>query len=429
MPRTARRVLLGLLILLLTAPLFSTQSAEIFPLKGDPSKGEIVSVSDKEVVFMQGDKKVTRSIREVLKIDYREVGKIPASTTYSLIELTDGSQLLASKWLLKKKTLEATLLAGPKLEIPVDTVANVLNNAHAEANRRDWKSRVFNARGKEAIVIRRELKDDKGKTLLDKEGKPVYAISSLEATLGEGNEEGTSITFAVTIGDKIETRTRELTTLQGLLFKHALGPKATPVVCKLLDTMQDVVMVSSVTAKDEGGIAVTTPAGAKIEFSKDQLARLDYTKGKLDYLSDLDPMKMVAKSNLDDGNDPDQWHVYKDSNLNKGPLSLGGTAYPKGLALKPLTELTYNLKGDYREFEAVVGIDDNVLAAGASVLVVEGDDKELTRVTISSDDKKRHKTVVLNIKDVQKLKITVMADGEFDISRHLDLADAKVRKE
>jgi hypothetical protein len=199
-------------------------------------------------------------------------------------------------------------------------------------------------------------------------------------------------------------------------------------VCKLLDTIQDVVMVSSVASKD-GGLTVTTPAGAKIDFRNEQVARLDYTKGKLEYLSDLAPSKVVEKSNLDEGDNPDQWHVYKDTNLDKKPLTVGGATYAKGLALKPYAELNYVLKGDYREFEAVVGIDDAVSAAGAVILVIEGDGKELTNLTINSEDKKRSRSVVLNIKDVQRLRIIVKADGEFDTSRHLDLADAKLRKE
>jgi hypothetical protein len=188
-------------------------------------------------------------------------------------------------------------------------------------------------------------------------------------------------------------------------------------------------MVSSVTPKGDGGLTVETPAGAKIDFTREQLARLDYTPGKLEYLSDLEPLKVVSKSNLDDGDDPDQWHVYKDTNLNKGRLALGGITFARGLALKPYSELTYNLKGDYREFEAIVGIDDNVKASGVVTLTIEGDGKELSTVTISSEEKKPFKNVLVNVKDVQKLRITVKAGGLFDIGVHLDLADAKVRKE
>lgn len=394
-------------------------AADIVPVTGEPIKGEIVSVSDKEVVFTRDGKKVTKPLKEVLKLDYRDVGKLPTGKPYALVELTDGTQLFTDKLLLKKGDFDLTLLSGPTLTLPRETVANVLFDAASEENRREWKTRVFNSRGKDVIVTKRKVKDK------DRE----YEIASnLDATIGDGDEAGTAINFAVTIGGETTQATRKFTTLRGLIFKHTLGAKAAPFTCKLLDTTQDVVMVSSVAPRD-GGLVVTTPAGAKIDFANEQIARLDYTQGRLEYLSDLTPTKMVTKSNLDDDDNPDQWHVFKDSNLDKRPMTIAGTTYPKGLALKPYAELVFDLKGEYREFEAVVGLDDGVSAAGASTLVVEIDGKELATVTISSDDKVRHKPLKLNVKDARALRIVVKADGEFDTARHLELADAKVRKE
>jgi hypothetical protein len=399
------RTLLALFVATLAA-----QGAEIFPLKGDAIKGDIVSISETEVVFKQGDKNVTKPLKEIVKIDYRDVGKPAAGTSYAQVELTDGTVLLASKWLIKKRELELTLLAGPAVKLPLETVASVLARADVEAHRKDWKTRLFNTRNKEALVLKRE-----------------DIISNIDCTLGEGDETGTSISFAVTIDGETRTEKRKLATTHGLIFKHTLAAKAPPVKCKLLDTLQDVVMVASVTSK-ESGLSITTPAGAKINFTNEQIARLDYSRDRFDYLSQLEPIKVVAKSNLDEDGKPDQWHVYKDTNLNKGSLSLGGVTYKHGLAVKPFVELTWDLKGEYRELSLVIGIDDNVSAVGGTTIVIERDGKELATETISSEDKKRYKSLTLNIKDVQKLKITVKSDDEFDTSRHLDLADAKVSK-
>lgn len=414
---------MSLLLALFVTMVQIGSSAEIHPLKGAPVKGDIVSVSDKEVVFTQGDKKVTTPIKDILKIDFREIGKIPFGKSYALVELADGSQLVADKLLLKKKELELTLLAGPTVKLSTSVVANILLDAAREDNRRDWKSRVLNMRGKEAVVTKRTVKEKVKDTERESE-----IVSSLEATLGDGDETGTKISFAVTFEGSTTATTRPLNTLRGLIFKNTLGPKARPVVCKVLDTLQDVVMVSSI-APIPGGLSVTTPADAKIDFKYDQIAQIDYTKGKLDYLSDLPPGKLIAKSNLDEDDNPDQWHVYKDSNLNKRPMVVGGVTFAKGLALKPYVEMVWDLKGEYREFEAVVGIDDGVSAAGAVILTIEADGKELTNMTVSSEDKNRSRKVTLNIKDAQKLRIIVKSDGEFDTARHVDLAEAKVRKE
>jgi hypothetical protein len=397
-------------LLALVVVVCASRAAEIHPLKGDAIKGDVVSVSDTEVVFKQGDKQITQPIKDILKIDFRDVGKPEAAATYAQVELTDGTVLLASKWLIKKREIEMTLLTGQAIKVPLDIVTGVLREAQVDAHRGDWKTRLYNTRGRSAMVVKR---DD--------------VISNLECTLGDGDETGQEITIAVTIDDKTETRSRKLSTVHGLIFKHTLDAKAPAASCKLLDTLGDVVMVSGVTPR-EGGLIVTTPSGAKIDFRIEQISQRDYTKGKLDYLSALDPASVVAKSNLDEPGGPDQWHVYRDTNLNKGPLTLGGVTYSRGLALKPHVELTYDLKGNYRELSVVIGIDDNVSAAGGTTVIFERDGKELASETISSDDKIRHKTLTLNVKDVQRLKIVVKSDGEFDTARHLDLADAKVSK-
>src|SRR5262245_54638572 len=123
------RALVALLMIVVVS-----HAGEVTLLKGDPIKGDIVSVSDKQVVVKQGEKEVVQPIAQVLKVDFRDVGKVPAGKTFSQVELTDGTVVLASKWGLKKKQFEMTLLAGPSVKMPVGTVANVLNNAQVEVN-------------------------------------------------------------------------------------------------------------------------------------------------------------------------------------------------------------------------------------------------------------------------------------------------------
>ena len=105
---------------------------------------------------------------------------------------------------------------------------------------------------------------------------------------------------------------------------------------------------------------------------------------------------------------------------------MGGTTYPKGLALIPHVELTYDLKGEYREFEAVAGFDGD--SGDTAILTIEADGKELSKLSFTKG-KKNFQNVLLNIKDVQKLKITVESESLFDTALHLNLADAKVRKD
>ena len=88
--------------------------------------------------------------------------------------------------------------------------------------------------------------------------------------------------------------------------------------------------------------------------------RADYAKFEPDdppLVLSLEPAKEVTRSNVEDGDRAEQQHVYKDSSVSgkDTPLKVGGKPYPKGLALRPYTELVYDLRGEYREFSAVVG--------------------------------------------------------------------------
>ena len=157
----------------------------------------------------------------------------------------------------------------------------------------------------------------------------------------------------------------------------------------------------------------------------DTLAKLDYSKGKLTYLSDIDlaRVKLVQVAYLD------MKEFKRDQNVEKGEIRLAGKRYEKGLSMHARTEVTFDLEGEYREFKTIAGVDDNVNQGSIDpvVLRIEGDGKELQ--TLSLTQKGGAQPIALNIKDVQKLKIIVDASpGSLGLGSHLDLADAKVSK-
>jgi len=228
------------------------------------------------------------------------------------------------------------------------------------------------------------------------------------------------MTFESETGRKIDV---PLTKIQGLHFQRQVDPDAKPPLFKLTDTQGNALLASSASFADKS-LTATTPSGAKIAVSLPQLIKLDYSKGKLTYLSDFGPDKVKIVHDSTFGVfEP----VYKDMNLNRKPIKLGRKPYPKGLAIHAYTEVTFDLDGEYREFKATIGIDDDVAARDDGTIVkVLGDGKELLSTTVTGKDKPQEKT--LNVKDVQKLTVIVASPNAIDMSRHVDLADAKVSK-
>jgi len=334
-PMRLFRVLLALGLVVCFA-----RAGEIFTEAEETIKDvEVVSVSATNVVYKVNGKEVTRKIGEVRKLDLRDADRVPSGKEYSQVDLTDGTTLLAGEWAIKFdakdkiNVLEMKLLSGPQVKLPIDTVNGILNNAMEDRDRADWRNRVINTRGNEALVMKRKVtRKDKntGKEVdvLDDNGKVQHVTFNLPATIGNGDAKGETLEAAVVLDDKAgaEKKTFKQKDLHGLIFKHTLPPKAPGVICKLTDTFGNAIMVSKVEDK-QGGVTVTTPSGATMEFTFAQLSQIDYSRGRLDYLSDLTPSKTTITLNPFDAKDKldtnYKWFVYKDSNL---ALTLSGWA-------------------------------------------------------------------------------------------------------
>src|SRR5262249_26350875 len=129
---------------------------------------------------------------------------------------------------------------------------------------------------------------------------------------------------------------------------------ALPTVCRLTDVHRNLLYVNEI-KKEDDGYTVVTSAGATLKYTSKQVAKLDYSTGKLAYLSELTP-QTVKETSTEGRVD----HFKRDANLEGGPIKLGGIEYKRGLSLHSTTEIEYDLDGEYRELKAKVGIDEQV---------------------------------------------------------------------
>jgi hypothetical protein len=326
------------------------------------------------------------------------------------VELADGSLLHCGQVALRGKQVEADLAGGQKLTFPLDAVGYILNDAHDPRGQRQWKELRAKKRSSDVLASVRD-----------------GDLVTLPGTFGDAADDGQTINFD--LNSQGQPRAIPLGRIRGFLFLRQPDPKAPPVLCKLSDTSADLVMVSDV-AVTADGLTVTTPAGVKIDYPRSLLLKLDFSRGKLTYLSDLEPAK-VAYASTEDRPEP----YRRDKNLDNGDLKLANAdkakdcprTFAKGLALHAYTSLEYDLGGDYREFRAWVGVDQDVGSAGGATKVeIQGDGKELFSDTVSPADPPVR--VTCNVKDVRRLRIIVSSPDLLDLGRHVDLADAQVSK-
>ena len=123
-------------------------------------------------------------------------------------------------------------------------------------------------------------------------------------------------------------------------------------------------------------------------------------------------------------------HYRCDKNLDDGPIRLDNVSYAKGLAIHSWTELIFELDGEYREFKAIIGVDDLVNGSEGPTLVQIEDaatGKALHK-TLEISRKTKPVDVTVNVQNVKSLRIRVTSPELLDLGHHVDLAEARVTK-
>lgn len=374
--------------------------------------GKLVSVNNEKVVLSTDDGNVTVSTKEVI---FLKIGStVDIKGEYSDVELVDGTLLHCRSYEIKKSAVKLTTTDDQVLELKLSALNSILNNAHELANRKDWEARVLPKRG--------------GKDLLALKQNGI--VNTLAGVFGEADEKGETIEFL--FGGR--TVNVAFTRPFGVVFARAADPKAKPVICKLKDSNQNLIYACDVVSTEKG-FSVETPAGLKRTYTKDQISMLDYSDGKVVFLSDMSFKAKALNPALTPGFGFDRPKL--DTNIDGSKrIQLDGQTFDRGLAVRSPWELKFELGRDFRELKMVAGLDDNTQSGEAPVkLRILADDRELLSWTVKPTDKKRVRSIRLNIKDVQTLRV-VVTRGEtddpfhkaFDLGKHLDLADARVTK-
>jgi NPCBM/NEW2 domain len=140
------------------------------------------------------------------------------------------------------------------------------------------------------------------------------------------------------------------------------------------------------------------------------------------YLSDLDPAVTAPPAVPGEP----AWSYLKDKTPDGPGFKLANVPYARGLWIAPDVTLTYKLNAEYREFKAMLGVDDGIPVATSSVkLTIEADGKVVFSEVVVRKDKPRELT--LDVKNVKQLKLSVEPQGLFQAGQ-LDLAEARLQK-
>jgi hypothetical protein len=388
------------LLVLLTCTSLAWADHELRTLGGKTVKGNVVAITPTEVIQQGESGQVKTPLAQVLAIDLRPAGGPPAGAAYTLVRLLDDSLVRCGQVAFKGNQVELTLLSGQSAKVPLASVSWVLKEGQDQKVRAKWDQ-----------LVREKVKRDRIVVL--KAGE----LNPLEGTLGDVDAEGKTIAFRPEGGDN---KSIVLDRLHGLIFYRTEAPAEAP-ACLVYDTDGDALTTAKVTVQG-GRFEVTTPAGLKLGFEEKVLARLDYNRGKLTYLSDLEPAKVVERSGAGL-----LTRYHKDKNLDEQSILLanGGTTVPfdKGLSMHAYTALEYDLDGKYKDFKAVLGVDPRTGADSQALVTIECDGEKRFSKTVNPG---ATMPVSVNVRDVRRLKIIVSSQNFLDLHDHATLAEARV---
>ncbi|MDB5389803.1 MAG: hypothetical protein JWM11_5449 [Planctomycetaceae bacterium] len=322
------------------------------------------------------------------------------------IALSDGTRFQASAIVFTKGDIKATSPRLGEIAIKKALIKSLRLQADDPQFRDAWQKLLSKETKKDLIVVRKENK-----------------LDFIAGVAGEVTD--TTVNFLVD-GEEFPAR-REA--VYGLIYQPA------PPTAKLTATVElqgsDLLQSKLITLQEEK-CQIITVSGLTISVPLGQLKTLDFSAGKIRYLSQIDPIDVQLFPFWD----PSDYLAYRRNFSGPlgilTPITLRGKPYAKGLAIHSKTILKYRLSGEFRRFQAVMGIDDfagkkdqpdswgdvHVKISGDSKILYEGDAKRFDAPVLLDFD----------VSGVRDLVILVDYGGNLDIGDWLDLADAKLSK-
>lgn len=384
----------ALFVLLAIASVGIAEEVQI--LGGKSFKGTIVGIDRQEVRIQTADGKVEKiPLSKVLAVNFQDVKQPPKDTPYQLLRLFDDSELFCQEITFGGKDVNVTLLSGQKATFPLNSVIGILKDAQKEKLREQWVKLNKSVVDRDRLLV---LRDE--------------VLNPIEGTIGDVDEKGEKLEFR---RDATTILPVKLEKLHGMIFKRTEAPSQIP-VCLIYDNAGNIVSAAKLALKDKV-YEVETTTGANIAFTADKLAKLDYNRGKLSFLSEMDPVEVVERSGIGL-----IVRYQRDKNLDGDPIFLNGVEYEQGLSMHAHTEIEYDLRGKYKTFQAVLGFDPRTGTDSKAVVTILGDGLQLMKQSV----RREAQTVALNVRDVNKLRIIVSSSNALDLHDHATLAAAKV---
>ena len=118
------------------------------------------------------------------------------------------------------------------------------------------------------------------------------------------------------------------------------------------------------------------------------------------------------------------WPLVRNANVQHGPLTLRGTEFVTGLGMHSRMAVTYALRGNEREFQATVGIDDVAKGEGSVIFAVELDGQRIWTSPELTGQSPATSIGKVDLRGGKQLTLLVDFGERADVSDYADWCDA-----
>ena len=165
---------------------------------------------------------------------------------------------------------------------------------------------------------------------------------------------------------------------------------------------------------------LVTLFGARLKVSALDVVACEFRNGRIVYLSDLKPTEYAHQPFL-----TLSWPWRADRAVGGGPLRIRGQLFRKGLGMHSKSRLVFRLDGAYRQFQALVGVDDEARDRGSVVFRVRVDDQvRFTSPVLTGTSPPQD--VSLPLAGAKQLVLEVDYGPDGDVLDRADWADARL---
>ncbi|MCA9269444.1 MAG: NPCBM/NEW2 domain-containing protein, partial [Planctomycetales bacterium] len=327
------------------------------------------------------------------------------------VELACGTRIAASNFQVKDGRATVVTLGGKQLQLDARRVSSVRFLPQDERVRELWNSIVASRPKGDAVVVRK-----------GGDGKPIV-LDFLEGAVRDVSSASIQFDFE---GDTLQIN-RSRVRVEGIVYYEPAQRAPPQAVCQVEDAGGDLWRATRLSI-DGDALSLETPTGLSHSVPLARVRTMDFSLGKIVYLSDLAAIKESWQPFVAVGAPSPEtrrlFQIRRDEGLGGGPLALGETQFRKGLAMHSRSEITFRLPGSFSRFVATCGIDTRLKRPGNVRLEVRGDDKVLLDREISAESG----AAALDVDISGSGRLTILVDyGQgLDIGDQLIMGGARV---